>query len=411
MSSSSTPAAPVPRICMLLESYYPVMGGMETQAINMTRCFTRGKMPSLVITRRTSRDLAPFEIVEGIPVHRIAPSMRSSRARWLMVFTALPALVRQRHHYDIILVPGFRALGITAVIIGKLLKKTVILKAESCGEMSGAFFVGGLQKLRLGISSWPVRMLMKLRNKLLSHADAFISLSTEMTEEYLQSGVPRERLSVIAQSVDVDRFQPISAEEKIALRRKLNLPETQLLVMFSGRLVSYKGLPNLLGVWEKICRTTTGTTLIIAGTGGVDIYNCEESIKRFVQEHGLSDRVIFTGGIKNVDEYLKSVDIYAFPTENEAFPLALLEALACALPAVTTTVGGIPDVITNEQNGLLIPPGNSDMLLLALQRLLNEPSLRASLGQAALATVTQRYTREIITQQYATLFNQCRRDT
>lgn len=398
-----------PRICMLLESYYPVVGGMETQAVNMTRSFLRENMPVLIVTRRSSPELPAHEIIEQAPVYRVGPTTRSSRARWLMVLTALPTLFRLRREYDLILVPGFRALGLTAVAIQMLLGKPAVLKAESCGEMSGEFFKGGLKSLKLGPASWPVRLFIRLRNAFLARAKAFVSLSADMTAEYLSSGVPPARLHRIAQSVDVDRFYPIEPAARRALRAKLGLPVEQTLVIFSGRLVSYKGLPNLLQVWENLSADFPQATLIIAGAGGVDIFNCESQIKQFVADRGLTRRVIFTGAVKNVNEYLQAADIFAFPTENEAFPLALLEALASGLAAIGTTVGGIPDVLQNEDNGLLIPPGDGAALAHALRRLLENPDMRQKLVAGALKTVREKYTRAIITEQYTQLFRLCLR--
>jgi glycosyltransferase involved in cell wall biosynthesis len=396
-----------PRICMLLESYFPVVGGMETQAVNMTCSFKKEGMPVLIVTRRSSPELAPHEIIDGTPVYRVGPTTRSSRARWIMVLSALPTLFRLRREYDLILVPGFRALGITAVFIQLILGKPAVLKAESCGEMSGDFFKGGLQNIKLGLSSWPVRLFLKLRNSFLARAKAFVSLSADMTAEYLSSGVPPARLHVIAQSVDVDRFHPVDALTKRALREKLGLPVEHTLIIFSGRLVSYKGLPNLLNVWETLAAEFPKATLIIAGAGGVDIFNCESQIKQFVVEHGLKDRVIFTGAVKNVNEYLQASDIFAFPTENEAFPLALLEALSAGLAAIGTTVGGIPDVLKDEENGLIIPPADGIALTRALRRLMENPEWRAKLIAGAQKTVREKYTRAIITDQYARLFNLC----
>jgi len=401
-----SPAAP-PRICMLLESYFPVVGGMETQAVNMTYSFKKEGMPVLIVTRRSSPEFAPREIIEEAPVYRVGPATRSSRARWLMVLSSLPTLFRLRREYDLILVPGFRALGITAVFIQLILRKPAVLKAESCGEMSGEFFKGGLKNMNLGLSSWPVRLFLKLRNSFLIRAKAFVSLSADMTAEYLASGVPPARLHVIAQSVDVDRFHPVDASTKRALREKLKLPADHTLIIFSGRLVSYKGLPNLLKVWRTLAAEFPHATLIIAGAGGVDIFNCESQIKQFVVENGLQDRVRFTGAVKNVDEYLEASDIFAFPTENEAFPLALLEALASGLAAIGTTVGGIPDVLKNEENGLIIPPADEAALTQALRRLMENPDLRAKLITGAQKTVREKYTRAIITDHYARLFNLC----
>lgn len=397
-----------PRVCILLESYYPVVGGMETQGRNLAGGLVRAGVSVMFVTRRTSRDLAPFEFVDNLPVFRLPPVTAGSRARWALVLTSMSVLFRRRRAYDVILVPGFRALGITAVIMGKLLGKASVLKAESCGEMSGEFFAAGLARLKLKNSAWPIRGLIALRNRLLARADALISLSSEMTEEFRQCGVPADRTHLIPQSVDVERFHPAGADEKIALRKKLGLSETDKLVIFSGRIVSYKGLPGLVEVWEQIAEIVPDARLVLVGAGGVDMYNCEAELRRTVAERRLQECVLFTGAVRNVSEYLQAADIFAFPTENEAFPLALLEAMACGLPVVATAVGGIKDVIQPDQNGLMIEPGNRTQLRVALEQLLHNPALAAKLGRAARQTVLDHYTRDQVTRQYLELFRQCR---
>jgi glycosyltransferase involved in cell wall biosynthesis len=390
---------------MLMESYFPVVGGMETAALNLSACLTKAGIPVFFITRKTSGDLPSTDTVEGLIVYRAPPALRNSRARWLLVLTCIPALIRHRKEYDIILVPGFRALGISAVIMGKLLGKKSILKAESRGEMSGEFFAGGLKDLKLKPSDLFVRLFMAFRNRILSAADALISLSSEMTEEFSRAGVPFARVHVIPQSADVERFQPPTPDAKKQLRKKLGLSQTDLIVIFTGRIVSYKGLPVLAHAWEEICRKRKDICLLIVGSGGVDIFNCESDLKEYVVTHNMADRVLFPGAVRNVEEYLKASDIYAFPTENEAFPLALLEAMACGLPVVSTFVGGIRDILSPGKNGLMIDAGNQSQLQSALEKLLNDPTLRSTLGHAAVQTVHERYTRESVTQQYVDLFS------
>jgi glycosyltransferase involved in cell wall biosynthesis len=390
---------------MLLEGYYPGVGGMETAALNLSACLTKAGIPVFFITRRSSPDLAATDTVEGLRVYRVSPTMRNPRARWLLVFTCIPALIRHRNEYDIILVPGFRALGISAVMMGKLLGKKSVLKAESRGEMSGEFFAGGLQDLKLKRSSLLFRLFMALRNRVLFAADALVSLSSEMTEEFTKAGAPAVRTHVIPQPADVERFQPAAPEAKKQLREKLGLPQNDLIVSFTGRIVSYKGLPVLVRAWETICQSRKNVRLLIVGAGGVDIFNCEAELKEYVKAHQMEDRVLFPGAVRNVDEYLKASDIYAFPTENEAFPLALLEAMACGLPVVSTFVGGIRDVLSPGENGLMIDAGSQDQLQAALERLLDDSGLRESLGRAGLKTVHERYTRDMVTKQYLDLFS------
>jgi len=397
-------ASQSPRICIFLESYYPVVGGMESQAYNLAETLARLGVSQLVVTRRTDPGLAAQEMVNGLLVHRVPPTGRSSRNRWALLVTAPPALARLRDEYDVIFVPGFRGLGLAAVRAARGLGKRCVLKAESCGEMSGAFFAGGLRRIGLRPDAGLPGQFLRWRNRQLARADAFVSMSSELTEEFVQGGVPRERITLIPQTVEVARFCPVSGEQKKALRARLGLPADELLVIFTGRLVSYKGLPVLADVWRDLCREFPVARLVLVGAGGVDQFNCEEQLRNFVRSEGLQERVIFTGARANVHEYLQASDIFAFPTENEAFGISLIEAMACGLPVVSTAIGGIKDIIQPDANGLMIAPGDRSALRAALRQLLADAGLRDRLGEAAAASVRQHYTREIVGAQYLKLF-------
>ncbi len=395
------------RVCTLLESYYPVVGGMETQARNLATILRDQGVEQIIVTRRTSTELAKAEEVDGIPVFRSGPCGRSSRYRWLFMLTCIPLLICKRKMYDVILVPGFRVLGIAAVLITVLLGKRSVLKAECIGEMSGEFFTGGLDSVKMTRSAFLFRMLLSLRNKWLAKASAFVSMYTEMTEEFEQNGVPPEKITKIPQSVNQDRFSPSSDEEKVTLRKKLQLPIDAKIAVYTGRIVSYKGVPKLVDVWCTLRTEHPEATLVVCGSGGVDIFACEEEVRTAVKEHGLESHVLMPGAVTNVDEYMRASDIFVLPTENDAFPLCLLEAMACAMPIVTTTVGGLKDAMVHEDNGLIMQPGSTEELHNCLTRLLEDPELGQRIGKRAREDVDAKYTRDIIARQYVALFEKC----
>jgi Glycosyltransferase Family 4 len=161
MTSSKT-ANRLPRICFLLESYYPVVGGMETQARSLAEDLVTNGFEVIIITRRTDRTWQKSERMGGMTIHRLPPRGAGHLTRWGMALTCLPVLMRIHAQYDIILVAGFRALGPSAVFISKILCKICILKADNNGEMSGDFFASGLKKLHN-------RELSKMVGRDLSH--------------------------------------------------------------------------------------------------------------------------------------------------------------------------------------------------------------------------------------------------
>jgi glycosyltransferase involved in cell wall biosynthesis len=394
------------RVCLVTETFYPVVGGGETQARLLAEDLASHGFEVMIVTRRSDRALPEVERMARFTIRRIPPVGSGPLVRWRMLVFCFLALLKLRDEYDIVFVSGYKALGVAAVLIGKLFRKPCILKADSNGEMSGAFFAGGLKKVGFAPSSFGVRLFLSARNAILRGADRFVAISSDIGAELAQNGVPGSRIDTITNSVDTSRFFPVDARRKHELRRTLGIPNDYTVVAFTGRLVSYKGLPLLLRVWNDICRQRSDMLLVLIGSGGLDMHNCEAELRAYVRSQGLQERVVFTGDVRNVDEYLQMSDIFVFPTEKEAFPLALIEAMACGLPVITTPVGGIKDILAHGKNGLLVEPGDAQQLSHALQTLGADIAQRTRLGAAAMASVQARYTRVMVAEKYIALFRQ-----
>jgi glycosyltransferase involved in cell wall biosynthesis len=392
------------KICIFTETYYPVIGGGETQARLLAEGLIANGHSVVVLTRRTDAALSQHEYYGGVSVYRLAPVGFGQLKKWGLLFSSLPALVRLRHQYDLIFVSGYRIIGLTAVIVGKLCRKPVILKADSQGEMSGEFFESGLRKFWVSRSLLPFRLFLGFRNAILKKADAFSAISPEIASEWDSNKVPRNKIHLIPNGVDTNRFTPADVEQKTFLREKLNLPQNATIAIFTGRLVSYKGLPLLLKVWKEIRCKHENALLLLAGTGGLDIHNCETELRDYVKTAGLEKEVIFLGAVQNVPEYLQAADLFVFPTENDAFPSSIVEAMACALPVVTTPVGAIKTIVTHRETGLHVQPRNHEQLFEALDVMLVDRQQAAHLGQAAHQTVQARYSAGNMTSQYLALF-------
>jgi glycosyltransferase involved in cell wall biosynthesis len=320
-----------------------------------------------------------------------------------MVVTALNSLVRMRNDYDIIFVSGFKALGLSAVVAAGLFGKLCVLKADSNGEMSGAFFAAGLKAVGMTPASRVFRMLLSVRNGILRRAGHFVAITQGIAAEFAAQGIQQASIHRISNGVDTTKFRPVLPAERAALRRRLGLPNKETLLVYTGRLVTYKGLPLLVRVAERL-QHEGSVGLVLIGSGGLDIHNCEAQLRNFVDNQGLQATIHFAGEVANVHEYLQASDVFVLPTEDDAFPLALVEAMACALPVVSTRVGGIGDIVTHGENGLLVAAREFDALYHALKRLIANPSVASVLGEAAARTVRSRYSREIVAQKYAELF-------
>jgi glycosyltransferase involved in cell wall biosynthesis len=391
-------------VCLLSETYYPVVGGGETQARMLAESLVANGFDVIVLTRRSDPSFQKSEQFGRIRVYRMGPTGSTHLKKWGLLFTSLPMLIRLRRHYDVLFVSGFRVLGVPAVLMGMLFGKPCILKADSNGEMSGEFFVGGLARLGLTSSSLPVKLMLAMRNKILRRADRFVALSSEIATELQSHGVHTSRIHRIPNGVNIQIFRPVSPEDKRQLRQTLGIPLQATTIIFTGRLVSYKGLPLLLRVWRELRRKHPQVYLLLVGSGGLGLENCEAELKQYVAAHSLEDSVVFTGDVDPVHHYLQASDIFVFPTENEAFGISLIEAMACGLPVISTRAGGIRDILQHRRNGLVVEAGDFQQLFDALNSFIRNSPLSARLGKAAWQTVQDSYSTEIVGQAYIELF-------
>jgi glycosyltransferase involved in cell wall biosynthesis len=392
------------KICIFTETFHPVIGGGESQARLLAEGLTARGFEVFVLTRRSDAALPQVDRLGPVEVHRVGPSGRGQLKKWGLVWTGLLALIRLRRRYDLVFVSGFRILGIPAVLTARLFGKRVVLKADCEGELSGDYFKPGLARFRIGPNDWPLRGFVALRNTLLRRADAFVAITASVAGEFADARLEPTAVHRIPNAVDTNRFCPTSAAGKRALRSRLGLPADAWIVVYTARLVSYKGVPSLVGLWPRVIAAHPGARLVLVGTGGLDIHACEDELRASVRAQGLDRHVVFTGSVDNVHEYLQTADVFAFPTENDALPSSVIEAMSTALPVIATPVGAIPELLRDGENGLLVPPRDGAALEQALERVMNDPELRARLGLSAWQTVQDRYSAERVTQSYADLF-------
>jgi len=178
---------------------------------------------------------------------------------------------------------------------------------------------------------------------------------------------------VVSPGVDMTQFSPVAVSRN-ELRLALGLPEG-LMALFVGHLSDYKGADVFAGGLE-IARTWQG---VAVGTGPLS--------ERLKTEH---PRIILPGAVapEEVPKWLRAADVVVVPSRREGLGLVAVEALACGTAVVASAVGGLPDVVHDDENGLLVPPGDPGALAAALARL-EDAGLRARLGAASPASVAR----------------------
>lgn len=190
------------------------------------------------------------------------------------------------------------------------------------------------------------------------------------------AGVPAKLIGVIPNGIDLSRFIPTPASAE--LRASLGIPPELTVVGSAGRLDVVKGHDLLLEAARRVRDAGQDAAYLIVGEGVEGV-----NLERRVRELNMADRIFFAGYQADVARYVALMDIFVLPSRREGTPMALLEAMAMEKAAVATPVGGVPDIIVDGSNGLLLAARSAELLAEALVRLLQDRSLRQRLAAAA----------------------------
>jgi glycosyltransferase involved in cell wall biosynthesis len=211
-----------------------------------------------------------------------------------------------------------------------------------------------------------------------------ICVSEDLADECRRSGVPADRVVQIDNAIDVDEF---ARRRTIAeAKRQLGWPENRLLIGAVGRLAEEKGFDVLIRAVAQLAAQGCDVGLAIAGDGPE-----HDGLRELIDELGVADRVRLLGFVADTAAFYEAMDVYALSSRREGLPNVLLEAMALEAPIVATRVAGVPKLLDDGVNGLLIPPEDLETLTAALGRVCDDATLRHRLGQAGRATVVARF--------------------
>jgi glycosyltransferase involved in cell wall biosynthesis len=228
-----------------------------------------------------------------------------------------------------------------------------------------------------------------------------IAVSEAMVAKLKSEGRTAVPIDLIYNGIDLARFGPRSAVEKVALRARLGYAPTDKLVGSVGRLEPEKGHQVLLAAWPDIAARDQRARLLLVGDGSQ-----REALEGAAAALGEAARSVrFLGWHDEVASLTGILDLAVLPSYREALGLAVIEALASGRPVVASAVGGIPELIKDGQTGLLVPPGDSAALAKAITRLLEDPAYAARLGVAGQRLVHERFCLELMIRRIAAVYD------
>jgi glycosyltransferase involved in cell wall biosynthesis len=239
-----------------------------------------------------------------------------------------------------------------------------------------------------------------LRRFLGSSPHAIVGVSKQTAEEVVTQGECRkERVHVISNGIDLDRYGP-SPECRANLRNQLGIPADAVVVGTVGRMSEIKNQPLLVRAMAPYLGP--GLQLVIAGDG-----DHRSVVEGAVGELRNPQFVHLLGQRLDVPRVLPAFDIFALSSRSEGLPMVLPEAMACELPLVCTSVGGVPEVVGSDV-GFLVAEGDAKAFGTQLQALAADPALRHQLGTRARAVALQRYSAQAMLGAYMALYEQLR---
>lgn len=246
------------------------------------------------------------------------------------------------------------------------------------------------------------------KKKIIIHLHCGSQLSEIWNAKYEEIFTRADVCIVLSQSIKEMIVNRIGRHDKIkvlfnpcpiVLKRSADITRKKE-ILFAATLYKEKGYLDLIDAFAKIHKNHPEWKLLIAGNG-----NQEVGLKR-VEQLELLDKIIFLGWIQGEekDAIFRSSSIFCLPSYAEGFPMAILDAWAYGLPVITTPVGGIPDVVINEKNGLLVQPGDVNTLASKLNELMESESLRENLRNESIHLASSIFSVKFISQQLEDIY-------
>ena len=374
------------RILMGAIRYPPAPGGAETHVHEVSKQLVTRGHDVQVITSDLYKE-TPFTrldekhpLVEGIPIKRYHSWSPGGEFHYVLFPGVLWPLITQ--HADIIHVHSYGYFQVNAAAFVKKIRKIPLVITPHFHPAWSMW--GGDQRKK--VRGFYDRVIAK---PVLEAADIIIGVSRHEIEQMKASlEFDHGKVRYIPNGIDFSRFENIPSGH--LFREMYSIPDTSPVILYTGRLAVNKGLDTLLTSFADVRKEFPDCYLCLVG----DDQGMGDKLRRQANELGIQKNVVFTGHIEETvfrDAY-GAADVFVLPSEYEAFGIVLLEAMACKVLCVGTRVGGVPEVIRDGIDGLLVEYKDARSLARSMIKLLSDVELREKMGEAGRERVRREFT-------------------
>lgn len=374
-------------ILMVTERYIPIWGGAENQLRQLAPHLAKRGCRVEIVTRRWHKEMPSQELVSGVMVYRVGVPGTSLFAKGVFISSLFLFMFRAGSRIDIYHSHGAVNMGALCALIQSLRKKKNVAKIATAGR---------IPRLLSTVSG-------RLSLGMFKRSSAIISMTGEIERELKSINASKSVIYSIPNGVDCSRFHPSSSSERKEWKKNNELPLESFLLLFSGRLVYRKGLDVLIDAWSRIVYSVPKAFLLVVGSGENQSDSVEEAMRERIAKEKWKN-VRFIGETQKPEEFLSKVDLFIFPSREEGFPNALMEAMASRLPCVASRIGGVEALITDNENGVLFESENSDNLAEKCIDLLQDREKSKYLGENARRHMLAYYAFEAISEKYVNLY-------
>ena len=401
------------RICFLAPEFIPNWGGTGTYTINLLRHLprhldihvvtVRRKMGGQYVNPRSTEEITEY-LGRSLAVHYMSVAEDTfvyNMGFQISCFRELPKLVKQ-YHFDVIHSHHCHMPDLYLQLTKRARIPTVTTVHDFLGVKRANIRRSGLNFRRLDRSEKAILAMYPFLRfcevLYIRSIPMFISPSRYIERTLISSGARHGQICVIPNGVDTSIFHAANVKRRPDEMTQNPRPT----VLFTGRLVSHKGIDTIVRAIPIVVRSVPDVRFLFTGPGLPTPYLND------LRTLGVSDEAVeFMGYIKDYFQmaHLYSLaSVFVLPSLFENCPMSVLEAMSCGVPVIASNVGGIPEIIESGKNGILLSPRNSVALAESIVRLLNDERYASRLAQEGRRTIVDKFSAEKMAARTAQLY-------
>jgi len=243
--------------------------------------------------------------------------------------------------------------------------------------------------------SLSMRFYAWLDKRVLRHFDMVVGVSEEIRSE-LRRHMSPDRIRSVGNGVDIRKYT--RTMDNGEAKKRLGIG-SKYVIGFVGRLSPEKGIDYLLRAVSGLVKEGLDVSALIVGDGEL-----AAALKQEANRLQITDRVTFTGNRSDTPLLYSAMDVFVLPSQQEAFPMVLLEAMACGVPIVATRVGDVAEIVEPGVSGLLVDTRDAAALQSAIARILSDEALARRMSAAAQARAVDRFSSSAMAKQYLAIY-------